>query len=142
MIAIGPRQSQSLNGTVLVANMDDDSVWLIDLPSGAMAAVTNYGDERGPGNLIQLIDLEAGSLTGELVGRVTGLQVPYRLAATGDGRTIIVSDPPAEVLVFIDRASAVGTARVDIAEAAREVVRFLPTGAAPDGIDFTPVGGR
>jgi DNA-binding beta-propeller fold protein YncE len=66
MIAIGPRQSQSLNGTVLVANMDDDSVWLIDLPSGTlratlptrisphevatsndgtMAAVTNYGDE-------------------------------------------------------------------------------------------------
>jgi DNA-binding beta-propeller fold protein YncE len=84
MIAIGPQQAQGPSGTVLVANMDDDSVWLIDLPSGTlptriapheaatsndgtMAAVTNYGDERGPGNLIQLIDVEAGSLTGELV---------------------------------------------------------------------------
>ena len=37
MIAIGPRQSQSPNATVLVANMDDDSVWLVDRPSGTYA---------------------------------------------------------------------------------------------------------
>ncbi len=83
MIAAGPQQSQGPRGTVLVANMDDDSVWLIDLPSGTlratlptriaphevatsnegtMPAVTNYGDERGPGNLIQTSIRRAPSL--------------------------------------------------------------------------------
>ena len=38
MIAAGPQQSQGPRGTVLVANMDDDSVWLIDLPSGTLRA--------------------------------------------------------------------------------------------------------
>jgi DNA-binding beta-propeller fold protein YncE len=36
-----------------------------------------------------------------------------------------------------------GIDRVAVVDlATREVVRFLPTGAAPDGIDFTPVRGR
>ena len=57
-------------GTLLVANMNDDSVWLLDMKTGERrgivethiapheiavsgdglrAAITNYGDQRGPG---------------------------------------------------------------------------------------------
>jgi DNA-binding beta-propeller fold protein YncE len=311
-------------GTVLVAGMDDDSVWLVDLPSGERrgviathvpphevavsrdgrrAAVTNYGDrERGPGNVIQLVDIATARVDGELVvegyqrlhgvlflpgdsllaltsertgellvvgvvdgavrrrlptggdaphmvslggdwlytaniasgtvsrvdpagdvgtltwpagtrtegvaatpdglegwtggmeggavvgvegatgrevARVDGLQVPYRLAVTPDGATVVVSDPPSEVLALIDRRTGTIRGRVDIRAAAVEaglgeetspqgfalspdgrwafvstrgidrvavvdltsasVVAFLPSGAGPDGIAFTPV---
>ena len=310
-------------GTLLVAGMADDSVWLIDLPSGvrrgviptriaphevavthdgASAVVTNYGDRRGPGNLLQVVDVRRGTAvreivvdgyerihgaaflpgdsllavtsertgevlvlgfadgtirrkletggrashmlalgggwiytanildgtvsridpageqatlawpagtrtegiaatpdggqgwtgsmeggqvvgvdgaTGAVVARVDGLQVPYRLAVTSDGGTVVVSDPEAQELVLVRRSDGSIRARVDIRAAAAEaglgdqtspqgftlspdggwafvstkgidrvavvdlaaarVVRFLTTGAGPDGIAFTPV---
>lgn len=310
-------------GTLAVANMGDDSVWLIDLPSGErrarietriaphevavsrdgrQAAVTNYGDERGPGNLIQLVDVVEGAVLRELVldgferihgaaflegdsllavtsertgevlvvdgrdgrlvrrletrGRAShmlslggewlytanimdgtvsridpagtrktlvwpagtrtegvvasldgaevwtgsmqggdivgihgatgdtlavfrGLQVPFRLGITPDGKTVVVSDPGGHVVALIDRVAREMVAKVDVAGAAvaaglgaepspqgftlsadgafafvsakgidriavvdlaaREVVRFLPSGAAPDGIGFSPL---
>jgi DNA-binding beta-propeller fold protein YncE len=313
------------SGTVLVGNMDDDSVWLIDVPSGVrravipthiaphevavsadgrVAVVTNYGDQRGPGNLIQILDVARGTVTGEIevdgyerlhgiaflpgdsllvltsertgeilvvglsdravrrklptggrashmlslggpwiyaanitdgtvsridpagasatltwpagtrtegvaatpdglegwtgsmeggdvvgvegttgtvVARVTGLGVPYRLAVTPDGNTVLVSDPEHHALVLIDRHAGSLLGRVDVAAAAteaglgaepspqgftvspdgrwafvstkevnsvavvdlrtRRVVRFLPSGAGPDGIAFSPVRG-
>lgn len=317
------QESQPPSGTLVVAGMGDDSVWLIDLPSGerrgqlatrvaphevavtsdgATAVVTNYGDQRGPGNLIQVVDvvratvmreivvegyerlhgaaflpgdtllaltsertgevlvlgfadggirrkletggrashmlalgggwiytanildgtvsridpaggqaplswpagtrtegiaatpdgrqgwtgsMEGGQVvgvdgaTGAVVARVDGLQVPYRLAVTSDGETVVASDPQAQELVLIRRRDGTVRARVDIRGAAAEaglgdqtspqgftlspdggwafvstkgidqvavvdltaarVVRFLPTGAGPDGIAFSPV---
>jgi len=314
-----------LAGTVLVANMDDDSVWLVDLETGAhratvkthiapheiavssdgrTAAVTNYGDQRGPGNLVQVFDVPSGEVvgefevegyqrlhgsaflpgdsllvltsertgellvvgledgeirrklstegqashmlalggdwiyaanivsgtvsridpsgdvvtlawpagtrtegvaatpdgmegwtgsmdggtvvgvrgeTGEVVATIEGFQVPYRLAVTPDGSTVVVSDPGAEELVLIDRASGTVSGRIDMASASAEagfgsepspqgftlsrdgrwafvstkainrvavvdlrsqrVVRFLESGAGPDGIAFSPVVG-
>lgn len=311
------------SGTVIVAGMEDDSVWFVDLPTGerrgivathiaphevvvshdgAVAVVTNYGDRRGPGNLIQVVDvasatvvrelvvedherihgaaflpgdsllavtsertgeilvlgatdggirraiatggrsphmlspggpwiytaniatgtiarvdpsgaqptltwpagtrtegvaatpdgtqgwtgsMEGGEVvgivgaTGEVAARISGLQVPYRLGVTSDGRTVVVSDPEAGELVLIDRSRGEIRATVDVAAAAREagfeadpspqgfalspdgrwafvstkaidrvalvdlaaarVARFLPSGAGPDGIAFTPV---
>jgi DNA-binding beta-propeller fold protein YncE len=312
-------------GTLLVANMNDDSVWLLDLATGerrglvrthvpphevavssdgATAAITNYGDrERGPGNLVQFVDVrtaevtheievagyqrlhgaaflpgdsllalsseqtgeviivavadgairrtlatggraphmiglagpwiytanimdgtvsrmevagggepnvwEAGTRTegvaatpdgaegwtgsmeggtvvgvngetGEIVARIEGLQVPYRLAVTPDGATIVVTDPGAGSVVLIDRRAGTIAATIDVNAAAsdagftgdaspqgivlssdgkwafvstkaidrvaaihlesRHVVRFLPVGAGPDGIAFSPVG--
>jgi len=312
-------------GTVLVANMDDDSVWLVDLETGVhratirthiaphevavsadggTAAVTNYGDQRGPGNLVQVFNVGTGEIlgefevdgyerlhgaaflpgdsllvltsertgellvvglrdgvirrklstggqashmlalggdwlyaaniasgsvsridpsgatetrawpvgtrteglaatpdgaegwtgsmdagtvigvrgeTGEIVATVEGLQVPYRLAITPDGSTVVVSDPEAHEMVLIDRATGALSARIDVAAASteaglggepspqgfilsrdgrwafvstkainrvavvdlrsREVVRFLESGAGPDGIAFSPVVG-
>jgi len=251
-------------GTVLVANMGDDSVWLIDLETGVhratiqthiaphevavsadgrTAAVTNYGDQRGPGNLVQVFDVPSGEVlgefevdgyqrlhgatflpgdsllvltsertgellvvglqdgvirrklatggeashmlalgggwlyaanimsgtvsridpagetethawpagtrteglavtpdgregwtasmdagtvigvngeTGEVVATIPGLQVPYRLAVTPDGATVVVSDPEAHELVLIDRASGTIAARIDVAAASAE----------------------
>ena len=252
----------ALTGTVIVANMDDDSVWLIDAATGRRrasfsthiapheiavssdgrrAAVTNYGDERGPGNVVQIFDVEGGAVTheiaisgyerlhgaafmendtllaltsertgevlvvsvadgtvhrrlatggeashmlsvggpwiytaniasgtvsridpsgavptlswpagtrteglaatpdgregwtgsmedgsvvgvdgatGEIVARVDGLGVPYRLAVTPDGGTVVVSDPEAGALVLIDRSAGKVRATVDIDAAA------------------------
>lgn len=257
-----PAQSEQPAGTVIVAGMNADAVWLIDLPTGERrgivsthiaphevavssdgrwAVVTNYGDQRGPGNLVQLLDvgrasvereividgyerihgaaflagdsllavtsertgeilvlgladgairrklqtggqathmlslggdwiyaanildgtvsridpagatetrtwpagtrtegvaatpdglegwtgsMEGGEVTGiagetgDVVARVIGLDVPYRLAVTPDGATIVVSDPPAGHLVLIDRAAGSVRARVDITAAA------------------------
>lgn len=273
---------EGVSGTVLVANMDDDSVWLLDLETGerratiqthiapheiavssdgGTAVVTNYGDERGPGNLVQVLDVESGELTGEfevddyerlhgaaflagdslialtsertgeilvvgledgvvrrtlptageaphmlalggdwiyaanirtgtvsridpegriettawsagsstegvaatpdglegwtgdmdagtvvgvngatgdLVARVEGLKVPYRLAITSDGGTVVVSDPGAEELVLIDRSSGVASGRVDLADAAAEA--GLGSAPSPQGFALSPDG--
>jgi len=262
-------------GTVLVANMDDDSVWLIDLETGVhratvqthiaphevavsadgrTAAVTNYGDERGPGNLVQVFDVPSGDVigefevdgyqrlhgaaflpgdsllvltsertgellvvgledggirrklstggeashmlalggewiyaanirsgtvsridpsgqtqtlawpagtrteglaatpdglegwtgsmdagtvvgvsgeTGEVVATIEGLQVPYRLAVTPDGATVVVSDPEAEQIVLIDRASGTLSGRIDMAAASAEA--GLGSAPSPQG---------
>jgi DNA-binding beta-propeller fold protein YncE len=269
-------------GTLLVAGMDADAVWLIDLPSGraravvethiaphevavsndgSVALVTNYGDERGPGNLIQVVDVVSGRVideivvdgyerlhgaaflpgdslfaltsertgevlimgiddgevrrslatggrashmlalggqwiytanisdgtvsridpsgeigpdvwpagtrteglaatpdgsegwtgsmdggevtgvdgaTGAVVARIVGLQVPYRLAVTPDGGTIVVSDPEAEQLVLIDRASSTIAARIDIAAAAERA--GLAGGTSPQGFALSRDG--
>ena len=265
LIGPSPAYAQSVEGpagTLLVAGMDADAVWLVDLATGqrravvethiaphevavsnegSLALITNYGDERGPGNLVQVVDVVSGEVideivvdgyerlhgaaflpgdslfaltsertgeilivglddgavrraletggrashmlslggpwiytanisdgtvsridpagerapdvwaagtrteglaatpdgsegwtgsmeggdvtgidgaTGDVVARVTGLQVPYRLAVTPDGATVVVSDPEAEEVVLIDRVAGVITARIDIAEAA------------------------
>jgi len=270
------------DGTVLVAGMNADAVWLIDLPSGQhratiathiaphevavsndgrTAVITNYGDQRGPGNLIQVIDVaraevvreiviegyerihgaafmsgdsllavtsertgevlvlgigdgtirrklatggqashmlalggrwiytvnivdgtvsridpagQSGTLTwpagtrtegvaatpdglqgwtgsmeggevvgvegetGEVVARVAGLQIPYRLAVTPDGNTIVVSDPPAGNLVLIDRAAGTVRARIDVSAAA--AAEGLPGDASPQGFTLSRDG--
>ncbi|MEZ4416485.1 MAG: hypothetical protein R3E10_12130 [Gemmatimonadota bacterium] len=321
-VVLPAHAQEAPGGTVLVANMNDDSVWMVDVETGErrgmirthiapheiavsadgrVAAVTNYGDQRGPGNLVQIVDIPTATVTGEfevagyerlhgaawlpgdsvlaltsertgeilfvdphsgailekrstegrashmlslagpwiytanivdgtvsriardgseptrawpagtrtegvaatpdglegwtgsmeggevvgvrgatgeVVARVEGLAVPYRLAVTADGGTVVVSDPESHVLGLIDRASAelrrvdVGAAaaasglgdepspqgfvlspdgrwafvstkavdRVAVIDVAQgRVVRFLPAGAGPDGIAFSPV---
>jgi DNA-binding beta-propeller fold protein YncE len=269
-------------GTVIVANMDDDSVWLIDAATGRRrasfsthiapheiavssdgrrAAVTNYGDQRGPGNVVQLFDVARGAVTheieiagyerlhgaafmeadtllaltsertgevlivsavdgtihrrletegeashmlsvggpwiytaniisgtvsridpdgdrptttwpagtrtegvaatpdgregwtgsmedgsvvgvdgatGEVVARVEGLEVPYRLAVTPDGGTIAVSDPGAGTLVLIDRSSGQVRATIDIDAAA--VAAGLGAASSPQGLALSDDG--
>jgi YVTN family beta-propeller protein len=278
----GLAAQENPSGTILVANMDDDSVWLIDAGSGErratiethiapheiavstdgrVAAVTNYGDERGPGNLVQFVDVAAGVVTheitiegyerlhgaaflggdsllaltsertgeilvvstengairrrmstggrashmlalggdwiyaanitdgtvsrvdpggatpasvwpagtrtegvaatpdgsegwtgsmdagtvvgvlgatGEVIARVEGLSVPYRLAVTPDGETVVVSDPEAGALVLIDRSEGSIAASIDI-DAAAEVTG-LGSAASPQGFALSPDG--
>ena len=271
------------DGTVLVANMDDDSVWLVDAVTGlrrgivqtrvpphevavsrdgTRAAITNYGDAaRGPGNLVQFVDIagaqvtheivvegyqrlhgaafmegdsllaltseqtgevlivsvadgairrtlstggrashmlalggdwiyaanitdgtvsrmdpnsdaapnvwDAGTRTegiaatpdgaeawtgsmdggyvvgvegasGRVVARVEGLSVPYRLAVTSDGRTVVVSDPGAGTLVLIDRAAGEVAGSVDLNGAA--AAAGLGEDASPQGFVLSPDG--
>ena len=117
--------------------------------------------------------------TGQVIARIDGLSVPYRLAVTSDGGTVVVSDPGAGHLVLIDRESRTISASIDVNAAAlasgyagdaspqgftlsrdgawafvsakgidrvaivhlatRRVVRFVTSGAGPDGIAFSPV---
>jgi YVTN family beta-propeller protein len=269
-------------GTILVANMDDDSVWLIDAVtgerramvrthiaphevavsrSGAWAAITNYGDERGPGNLVQFVDVASGNVTheiriegyerlhgasflegdsllaltsertgqilvvavsdgairrtletggrtphmaalggdwiyaanmsdgtvsridpsgdsppnvwaagtrtegiaatpdgregwtgsmdagsvigidgasGEVIARIEGLAVPYRLAVTSDGETVVVTDPGAGHVVLVDRAARSVVASIDVNAAAE--AQGYSGDASPQGFTLSPDG--
>lgn len=107
-------------GTLVVAGMNDDSVWFIDLRTGErravvetrtaphevaisgdgrLAAVTNYGDQqRGPGNLVQVLDVAAGVVTGEW--SVEGYQRLHGVAfLPGDSLLALTSEQTAEILV-------------------------------------------
>lgn len=282
-LAAAPIDAQNVpSGTILVANMNDDSVWLLDARSGqrraviethiapheiavsadgSLAAITNYGDQRGPGNLVQFVDVASGAVTheisiegyqrlhgaaflpgdsllaltsertgeilivgvedggvrralpsggqathmlvlggrwifaaniadgtvsridpsgevpvsvwpagtrtegvaatpdgsqvwtgsmdagtvvgvdgasGEVVARIEGLGVPYRLAVTSDGETVVVSDPDAGTLVLIDRAAGVVSASIDVNAAALEA-GYGPD-ASPQGFTLSPDG--
>ncbi|MEZ4421843.1 MAG: YncE family protein [Gemmatimonadota bacterium] len=130
----GAAPQEPPSGTVLVANMDDDSVWLVDVATGerrgriathiapheiavtsdgTRAAVTNYGDERGPGNQVQLFDVRTGEVTGEFA--VEGYERLHGAAwIDRDTRLALTSERTGEILV------------VDPATGAVE--RALPTG--------------
>lgn len=75
---------------------------------------------------------------GNEVARIEGFQVPYRLAVTPDGATIVVSDPPADALVLIDRRSRTVVARVDVGRAAREA--GLGDESSPQGFALSADG--
>ncbi len=174
-------------GTVLVAGMDDDSVWLIDAATGALraavsthiapheiavssdgatAVVTNYGDERGPGNLFQVIDVRAAALTGERT--VEGYERIHGAAfLPGDSLLAMTSERTGEVLIVglgdggIRRVLATGgrashmlalggdwiytanitdgtVSRIDPSGAAE--ARTWPAGTRTEGIAATPDG--
>lgn len=116
----GPTQAQTLPaGTLTVANMDDDSVWLIDLPTGRRTAVVpttiaphevtttpdgrtalvaNYGDERGPGNLVQVLDVARGvELSRFEIPGVERVHAAHFL--DGDSLVIATSERTQELLV-------------------------------------------
>ncbi|GMV08025.1 MAG: hypothetical protein AMXMBFR53_43000 [Gemmatimonadota bacterium] len=190
----------SLGGAwAYTANIVDGTVSRVD-PTGATetrtwpagtrtegVAATPDGAEGWTGSMEGGVVTGVEGATGRVVARIEGLRVPYRLAVTADGATVVVSDPEAEELVLVDRARGAVRARVDVGAAAAEaglgtetspqgftlspdgrwafvstkgidrvavvelaaarVVTFLPSGAGPDGIAFTPVrvgegGGR
>lgn len=76
--------------------------------------------------------------TGEVVARIGGLQLPYRLAITSDGATVVVSDPAAQTLVLIDRAS--GRIRETIDIAAASSAEGLGAEPSPQGFTLSPDG--
>ena len=145
-------------------------------------AATPDGTQAWTGSMDTGTVVGVDGASGEVVARIEGLEVPYRLAVTSDGETVVVSDPEAGTLVLIDRAAGVVSGSIDVDAAALEagygaaaspqgftlspdghwafvsakginrvalvhlesqrVVRFLETGLGPDGISFSPVGGR
>jgi DNA-binding beta-propeller fold protein YncE len=100
----------------VAATPDGLEVWTASMQTGVVAGVN--------------------AETGETVARIDGLQVPYRLAATGDGTRILVSDPEAQQLVVIDRASGSITARIDISAAA--AAAGLGSTTSPQGLIVSP----
>lgn len=106
-------------GTLLVAGMDADAVWLVDLATGqrravvethiaphevavsnegSLALVTNYGDERGPGNLVQVVDVASGAVIDEIV--VDGYERLHGAAfLPGDSLFALTSERTGEILI-------------------------------------------
>ena len=187
MIALGGRW-------LWAANMAEGTVSRLDptgraptvsWPAGTRTegiATTPDGTEGWTGSMDAGTVVGVDAERGTTVARITGLVVPYRLAITSDGGTVVVSDPDAGELVLVDRARAAIRARIDVDAAARiaghgdaaspqgftlspdgqwafvsskaidrvalvhlpsaRVLRFVAAGAGPDGIAFSPVGGR
>ena len=104
-------------GTVLVANMDDNSVWLIDALSGEhratvqthfspheiavtsdgeTAVVTNYGG--GDGNLVQVFEVSTGAVVDEF--SVEGYERLHGAAfLPGDSLLALTSERTGEILI-------------------------------------------
>jgi DNA-binding beta-propeller fold protein YncE len=122
-----PTSAQSLpQGTVLISNMDEGSVWLVDLPSGEQratiptraapheiavssdgrtAVVTNYG-APGAGNLLQVLDVTSGTVLRELV--VEGRERLHGAAfLPGDSLLALTSERTQEILVVSTADGAV-----------------------------------
>jgi len=185
---------------VYAANIVDGSVARID-PTGETetrtwpvnatrtegVAATPDGAEGWTGSMESGVIVGVNGETGEEVARVEGLVVPYRLAVTADGATVVATDPGSGRLGLVDRRTA-ALATVDVNAAAREaglftdpeapedaspqgfilspdgrwafvtlkaigriavvdlagreVVRFIETGAGPDGVAYSPVAAR
>lgn len=124
----GPASTQEIPaGTLIIANMDDDSIWLVDLPSGERRAtisttiaphevtvsadgrtalVANYGDERGPGNLVQVVDVRDGTeRTRFEVEGVERVHAVHLLA--GDTIALATSERTSELLIVSVRDGAI-----------------------------------
>ena len=112
-------------GTVIVSNMDAQSVWLVDLATGEergiiparaaphevavsgdgrTVAVTNYG-APGVGNLVQFLDLTTGMLTDEQT--VEGYERLHGATfLPGDSLLALTSERTSE-LIIVGRADGV-----------------------------------
>ena len=135
---------------IWTANMVSGTLSRAD-PSGALETRTWPAGERTEGLATTSDGREgwtASMATGEVIGvdaesgreitRIDGLQVPYRLAVTGDDGTVVVSDPQANEVVLIDRATLQIRSRVDVAQAAMS--RGISGSPSPQGFVLTRDG--
>jgi DNA-binding beta-propeller fold protein YncE len=137
-------------GWLYAANIVSGSVSRIDpagvaetraWPAGTRTegvAATPDGAEGWTGSMDKGTVVGVNGETGEIVATVQGLQVPYRLAITADGSTVVVSDPEAQELVLIDRAKGTLSARIDIAAAASAA--GFTNAPSPQGFTLSPDG--
>jgi len=113
-------------------------VWPVGATSTEGVAATPDGSQGWTGSMDSGEVFGVDGASGEIVARVGGLQVPYRLAVTADGGTVVVSDPDAGELVLVDRERGAVRRSVDIDEAARAAGLGGP--ASPQGFTLSPDG--
>lgn len=131
-----------MDGTVArlhPTNGTEPKVW----PAGAGArtegvAATPDGAEGWTGSMESGVVTGINGETGRIVARIEGLKVPYRLAVTPDGATVVASDPGAGTLVLIDRRAGTIAASIDVNAAAREA--GFAGDASPQGFVLSPDG--
>ena len=111
-------------------------VWSVHLARTEGVAATPDGAEGWTGSMQTGTVVGIHGETGEEVGRVRGLSVPYRLAVTPDGATVVVSDPGSGVIGLIDRSSLELTT-VDV-NAAATAAGLDVEDASPQGLFLSP----
>jgi len=115
-----PALSQ-LSGTIIVANMSDNSVTMIDAasgeaiatlpsgpaphevavsPSGEWAVVTNYGSQNSVGNSLTLIDVREAEIHD--VFDLGVYERPHGVVFLPDNRHVVVTSEAMRVILFID----------------------------------------
>ena len=79
---------------------------------------------------VTVLEPRAGAPAGTLVG----FGMPYRLAVTPDGRTVVISDPPNAVVRIVDRATRQDRATVKIPAEGVQAAAEFPGSPSPEGI--------
>ena len=79
---------------------------------------------------VTVLDPRAGSPAGTLAG----FGMPYRLAVTPDGRTVVITDPPNAVVRIVDRATRQDKATVKIPADGVQATAEFPGSPSPEGI--------
>lgn len=141
-------QDQAPGGTLIVLNKSDGTAFLLDLPSGRIAAsvpvgeaphevavspdgrwaaISDYGTARSPGHTVTILDVARGAVV-----RTVDLaphQRPHGLAWTPDGRRILVTSEPDRAVIPVDVASwTVGDA-IPTGQETSHMVAVAPDGA-------------
>ncbi len=149
LAAIAPAGAFGQTGTLVVANMSDNTATVIDLDAGVAlatlptgsapheiavtadgrrAVITNYGDRNGPGNSLTIIDLEAVTVINTIDLGV--YQRPHGVAVLPDRDVAIVTSEVAQQVVLVDLDSG-------------EILSTIPTeGRASHMLAMTGDGSR
>ena len=85
---------------------------------------------------VTVIDARAGMTLGTL----TGFGMPYRLAVTSDGKTVVISDPPNGVVRIVDAATRRDRATVKMDSAGVTAAAEFPGSPSPEGIALSRDG--
>ena len=121
MTALAVTSVSAQSGTLIVANMSDNTATLIDLDAGEVlatlptgpapheiavtgdgrrAVITNYGDRGGPGNSLTVIDLETGTVAGTIDLGV--YQRPHGISVLPDRDVAVVTSEVAQAVILVD----------------------------------------
>ena len=131
---------------IYTSNVADGTVSELDVPQRKFVrefsvapavegiAVTPNGEQVWVGSnqakTVTVLDPRAGASAGTL----SGFGMPYRLAVTPDGRTVIITDPPNAVVRIVDRATRQDRATVRIPTDGVGANAEFPGSPSPEGI--------
>jgi YVTN family beta-propeller protein len=97
-------------------------------------AVTPGGEQVWVGSNQQKTVTVLDARTGRAVGTLGGFGMPYRLAITRNGRTVVITDPPNAVVRIVDAATRRDVATVKIDSAGVTAAAEFPGSPSPEGV--------
>lgn len=128
-LAVSSVSAQS--GTLIVANMSDNTATIINLDAGEIlatlptgpaphevavtgdgrhAVITNYGDRSGPGNSLTVIDLESATVASTIDLGI--YQRPHGVSVLPDRNVALVTSEVAQAVILVDLGTGEITATI------------------------------
>jgi DNA-binding beta-propeller fold protein YncE len=141
-------QDQTPGGTLIVLNKSDGTAFLLDLPSGRIAAsvpvgeapheaavspdgrwaaISNYGTARSPGHTLTIVDVARGAVLRTV--DLTPHQRPHGLAWTPDGRRVLVTSETDRAVLPVDAASWTVGEAIPTGQETSHMIAVAPDGA-------------
>jgi len=97
-------------------------------------AVTPGGEQVWVGSNQQKTVIVLDARTGATVATLSGFGLPYRLAVTPDGKTVVITDPPNGVVRIVDAATRRDRATVKVDSAGVGAGAEFPGSPSPEGV--------